>query len=73
MTENEAVILAQTLGLVIFYAIAGLMPGVAIGLMLGNRLAARDKETLMEKHVTNIRRAEEHNAQADPAHERWQK
>jgi hypothetical protein len=48
-------------------------PGIAIGILMGNRLAARDRETLMQKHELNLRKADEHNAQWDPAHQRWQK
>jgi hypothetical protein len=65
-------IIFETFGLVVFYAIVGLALGTMLGFLFGNRLAARDRETLMEKHAANIRKAGEHNAQADPAHERWQ-
>jgi hypothetical protein len=73
MSAAEAVLIIQTLGLVIFYSIVGLAPGVALGIALGNRLGARDREILMHKHEANMRKADEHNAQWDPNHQRWQK
>ena len=73
MTGADTLLFIQTLGLVIFYAIVGLGPGVALGIALGNRLAARDRETLMQKHATSMRKADEHNAQWDPTNPRWQK
>ncbi|HLD26188.1 MAG TPA: hypothetical protein VJC05_04060 [Candidatus Andersenbacteria bacterium] len=73
MTIEQAIVLAQTFGLVILYAITAMAPGLVLGIWLGNLMGAPGKETLVHKHQVNLKRASEHNAQWDPANQRWQK
>ncbi|MBI4021855.1 MAG: hypothetical protein HY372_00700 [Candidatus Andersenbacteria bacterium] len=71
--SSAAALIIQTLGLVLFYAIVGFGPGMALGLMLGNQLGARGKETLMRKTERGIKQGLEHNAQWNPIHPRWRR
>lgn len=73
MSSDTAVLLMQSLGLVILYAIIGFGPGLALGIMLGNQMGARGQETLMRKLDRSRKQGLEHNAQWDPSHPRWQR
>lgn len=73
MNSESVALLIQALGLVIFYAVVGFGPGLAIGIMLGNQLGARGKETLMRKLDRSLKQGLEHNAQWNPSHPRWQR
>jgi len=74
MSIVEVVILAMRIaGFIALYVFIGFGPGFVIGLMLGNFVFGRGKPTLMQKHDDNKESAAQHNAQWDPAHEKWQK
>ena len=73
MSSAAAILIIQTLGLVILYAIVGFGPGMALGLIIGNQLGARGKETLMHKTDRSIKQGLEHNAQWNPIHPRWRR
>jgi len=71
MSAAEFALIADTLGIIIFYAITGLAPGMMVGFLLGNQIAARGQETMMNKQETEMKKADEHNAQWNPSHRRW--
>lgn len=64
--------IAYFTALVMLYGIIGFGPGFMIGLLTGNGLAARDEKTIMQKQRQAIKKANTHNLQWHPSHERWQ-
>ncbi|MCH8748307.1 hypothetical protein IH781_00995 [Patescibacteria group bacterium] len=74
MTGAEIITnILQAFGFLALYLFIGFGPGFVIGLMMANLVIGRGKPTLMQKHTTNKQLAAQHNAQWNPAHERWQK
>jgi F0F1-type ATP synthase membrane subunit c/vacuolar-type H+-ATPase subunit K len=65
------VIILQALSYVVLYAITGFGPGIILGIIVGNALGARGKESISEKYVKNIKSAADHNAQWHPTHKKW--
>jgi len=64
---------ARTIGLFIIISITSFGPGVIIGVMFGNSVAARGKDTIGGRQAKAVQNAHEHNAQWHPSHERWKK
>jgi hypothetical protein len=71
MITGSLTSISNIVGIFLLYAITGLGPGVVFGVILGNLLASRHEERLMDRTQHQLREAAEHNAQWDPSHERW--
>ncbi len=56
---------------VMIYFVTGFGPGYVIGLLLANRLYAKDKPLRIEKHDDSIKKAAEHNSQWHPENSKW--
>jgi hypothetical protein len=63
----------QALGFIVLYVFIGFGPGFIFGMLAANALFGRGKPQIVQKHEQNIQLAAQHNAQWNPAHERWQK
>ena len=73
MNTEPLISISNIVGLFVLYFITGLGPGVIIGIVLGNFIASRHEERLMDRTQHQIREAAEHNSQWDKTHERWHK
>lgn len=58
---------------IVLYVYVGFGPGFIIGMLAANFFFGRSAPTYADTHKDAIRAAAQHNAQWDPAHERWQK
>jgi len=71
MTDFE--LWARTIGLFIVIAITSFGPGFVLGIMFGNQVAARGKETIGGRQDKAVQDAYAHNDQWHPSHQRWKK
>ena len=58
---------------IVLYVYVGFGPGFVLGMLVANAIFGRGAPTYAQSHQDAIREATQHNAQWDPAHERWQK
>jgi hypothetical protein len=77
MTFLELVVAATNflvinLPFLILAVILGFGPGFILGIIVANQFFGHGR-TFLETHEEALRQAGEHNAQWNPAHERWEK
>jgi len=64
--------ITQTLAYIALYAITGFGPGVMFGIIVGNIVGAKGKNSISENYQKNIKVAATHNAQWHPTHKKWE-
>ena len=57
---------------IVFYFIIGFGPGFIAGILLANRIFG-EGPSILDTHITNIQKANEHNAQWHPDNQKWKK
>ena len=77
MTDIEVITawarVLRAIAFVILYIFIGFGPGFIIGIILANRILGKGQPTYHDLYQERKKKAFEHNAQWDPANERWKK
>lgn len=63
--------IVQGIAIALVYFVIGFGPGFILGLLLANRVFGKNLPLRMEKHMSNMQKASEHNSQWHPDNPRW--
>ncbi len=65
--------LLRAVAFVSLYLLIGFGPGYICGVLAANRFVGKGNQLRMERRLSDIEAAIEHNKQWHPEHERWKK